>query len=59
MAWAVLILPLPNRDPSRASSIAILCLEAISQMPQQNNASTKAEHPEKISCIAFVAHDHW
>jgi hypothetical protein len=32
-------------------------LEAISQMPQQNNAATKVEHPEKILCISFVAHD--
>src|SRR5580704_6229913 len=32
-------------------------LEAISQMPQPNNAATKVEHPEKILCISFVAHD--
>jgi hypothetical protein len=33
-------------------------LEAISQMPQENNAAGKVEHPEKILCVSFVAYDH-
>jgi hypothetical protein len=31
-------------------------LEGISQMPQQNDATTKVEHAEKIRCISLVAH---
>jgi hypothetical protein len=35
----------------------LFTLEGISQMPQQNDATTKVEHAEKILCISLVAHD--